>query len=63
MRPAGIWRVSRSSLASSCSSLALIGVRIAPGATLFTVMPKGASSIAALRISIFSPPLLAQYGV
>jgi len=38
----------------------LIGVSTAPGATLFTVMPSGASSMAMLRISIFSPPLLAQ---
>ena len=41
---------------------ALIGVRMAPGAMLLTVMPSGASSTARLRISIFMPPLLAEYG-
>ena len=33
---------------------------IAPGATLFTVMPRGPSSTARSRISIRRPPLAAQ---
>ena len=36
------------------------GVAIAPGATLFTVMPSGPSSTARSRISMRSPPLLQQ---
>ena len=40
----------------SLSSLGLMGVSMAPGAMLLTVMPSGASSIARLRIIIFSPP-------
>jgi hypothetical protein len=37
----------------------LIGVAIAPGAMLFTRIPSGASSSAAFRISIRSPPFAA----
>ena len=40
-----------------------MGVSMAPGAMLLTVTPIGASSTARLRIIIFNPPLLTQYGV
>jgi len=34
---------------------------MAPWAIPFTVMPSGPSSIASVRVSILTPPLLAQY--
>jgi hypothetical protein len=48
-------------LASGLSStLLLIGVSTAPGATLSTLIPSGASSLAIDCVNIFMPPLEAQ---
>src|SRR5665213_427636 len=63
MRRNGISSSSAFILVLSASSGASIGVSIAPGATLFTVMPCGASSTAMVRMSIRRPPLAAQYGL
>ncbi len=40
--------------------LVLMGVAMAPGAMLLTVMPRGPSSTARLRMSMRMPPLEAQ---
>jgi hypothetical protein len=51
---------SASSFGLSANSDLLIGVLMAPGAILFTVIPAGPSSTARSRISIRIAPLLAQ---
>ena len=40
-----------------------MGVSMAPGATLFTVIPCGANSTAIVRMNIRRPPFAAQYGL
>ncbi len=59
-RPSGMFASSASSFGLSANSDLLIGVLMAPGAILFTVIPAGPSSTARSRISIRIAPLLAQ---
>ena len=49
-----------SSFGLSASSDLLIGVAMAPGATLLMVIPSGPSSTERLRINMRMPPLLQQ---
>lgn len=58
MTPAGVVAV----IASSCArGASLPGVRVAPGATVFTRTPRGPYSAAQLRVSCSSAALVAVY--
>ncbi len=56
-RPAGVLAVIR---AMTSSSPALIGVRVARGATVLTRTPRGPNSAAQLRASCASAALVAE---
>ena len=49
-RPSGVWERIQPSRSSTCAA-AVIGVRIRPGATALTRMPRGPSSTASVSVS------------
>jgi hypothetical protein len=61
MRPSGILRANRSSIAGSASIAAVIAGEYASGDTTFTVMPCGAHSRARLLAKPRSAPFIVAY--
>jgi hypothetical protein len=59
-RPSGMLRSRGSSSAGSAIIFELMGVAMAPGAMLLTVMPRGPSSTARSRMSMRIAPFEAQ---